>query len=772
MKQFLSLALPLWKISASHVYERADLEMQIDQLVATEAVGWAVPMEPLFRGIGPEVWFSTDLGSDRVMMGPFSVLAIRSLIQLSLDDNDRMVMKVLKPDTQINGIAEWSVPDGASYWGTSSTLVVGNQAVEQTFDGTIFDFVRRDIEFSPLPMNFFENAWSLDSVQVHNSRLMVPCDELERRRTTGGFSLKLNDVWISIHKVMDVDHEFAGLRLSGWCPVNVILGAIRPTIGRTILEQYDLMLDKSNNRMIVVPKSSLTPERPLMKYRLDRGFPTESTSGSWRWIPSPGRIYQDDFVFGGMDADSARFKIICLVKECANHLLPSERTLWVGAPNIEIDALGAVTVHEKRGWEGYAIELSWALQTVTIRITRKGYRMKRDPETNVPGMSMELVPVEGPKELGEFLIPDWPPVFGGPFVEIAHISSVDSEALIGDNHVWHGMPQFEVSLDNRRILVTAEVSEDTCYRRVSCMATFPAGETFLDFGTEVCNYRQVDAGEQGYRFKRTRRSEFNSADALKIEVKQGAVDFDRYREIYLSSMSLPDNVWSPNMRWMAAPRLTVDPESRDILIRPTGERGWEYKHEWERGTESGASRLIFKVLPRKLLVPQGLQLIYGLWEFRLATADEEGFRFTIVKDRWRREGQDGVTILLFEEIEGPIFQGATRGLYTGIPDISFDEGGNLVVRSNGDQRFHFEVQALESGPSSLEIVFTPVNFAAAGSVPVEAKPEDDRCTICYDDYSPGEQLAETRCKHRFHLSCLMRVVGRKCPLCRTSLDLI
>ena len=600
---------------------------------------------------------------------------------------------------------------------------------------------------------------------------MVPCDELEKRRNTGGFSLKLDDVSISIHEVMDVDHEFADLRQSGWCPVNVILGAIRPTIGRTILEQYDLILDKSNNRMIVVPKSSLTPERPLMKYRLDRSFPTETTLGSWRWIPSPGRINQDDFVFGGIDTESARFKIICLVKECEKHLLPSQGKLWVGAPIIEIDPLGAVTVREKRGWEGYAIELNWVLQTVTVRITKKGYRMKRDPETNVRGLSMEFVPVEGPKEVGEFSIPDWPPVFDGPFVEIAHISSVDSEALIGDNHVWHGMPVFEVFQDKRRILVTADVSEDKCDRKVTCMGTFPAGETFLDFSTEICNYRQVDEGEQGYRFKRTRRSEFNSADALKFEVKQGAVEFERYREVYLYSLSLPDNVWSPNMRWMAAPKLTVDPESRDILIRPTGERGWEYTHQWEKGTESGASRLIFKVLPRQFIVPQGLRLTDGLWEFRPATDDEEGSRFTIVKDIWRR-GQDGVTILLFEEIEGPIFQGATRGILTGIPDISFDENGNLVVRSNGDQRFHFEVQALESAPRSLEIVFTPVNFAAAGSVPVEAKPEDDRCPICFDDYIPGEQLAETRCKHRFHLGCIRRIHGRTCPLCRSSLDLV
>ena len=152
------------------------------------------------------------------------------------------------------------------------------------------------------------------------------------------------------------------------------------------------------------------------------------------------------------------------------------------------------------------------------------------------------------------------------------------------------------------------------------------------------------------------------------------------------------------------------------------------------------------------------------------TDDAVGTTFTVVQDRWRVNGPDGDITLVFEEIEGgAIFEGAARGTYVGYPDISFDEAGSLIVRSNGDPGTLYDVQAIETEPRTLTIVFTATDFTAAGSVPVEADPEDGKCPICFEEYTPGERLAETPCKHRFHLRCLRRVEGRKCPLCRASL---
>ena len=214
MKAILSLALTLWKIAATHVYEYTVLEVKIDQLVASEAVGWAVSVEPLLESTGPEVWFATDLGFDRIRMGPWSLLAIRSKMHLSLGPNDQMVMKILERDWQVTGISEWPVVldvDVAS-WVTSSRLMLEDKAVELASNGIPFNFTKSDIELGSLPMSFFEDAWSMDTVREHNSRLMVNCDELERRRNTEGLSVKLGDVSIPIREMAYMDAELSQLR--------------------------------------------------------------------------------------------------------------------------------------------------------------------------------------------------------------------------------------------------------------------------------------------------------------------------------------------------------------------------------------------------------------------------------------------------------------------------------------------------------------------------------------------------------------------------------
>ena len=769
MRSIISLALPLWGISASHVYDHAPLESRIHELVETKTVGWAVPVELPSMLSGPEVWFATEMGSDKVRIGPWSTLARKSSIQLSLADNDQMSMKLLARNTEVNGISQLSVANTASFWGSNARLSFENRVVGRV--QVVFDFYKRDIELN-LPLRFFADVWSMGAIREYKSRLLVPCSELERRRNSGGLNFKIGDVSIAIREVINVDAEISELRQEGWCPLNVMLNAPSLTIGRTILEQYDLLLDASNLRMVVLAKSNTRPARPLMKYRLDRDYPRDPTSGAWRWIPSTDRANQGEFVFLKFDKDSARFGIFCLVKSCEEHIIPSKGALWVGVPVVELDPTsGTITVQEipeTRGWQGYEIRLQEKMQTVDVSISRSGYRMKPDPAKTVKGLSMELVPVEGAKQVGEFSIPEWPPVFRRPIIDIAKIYPDDADAVIAENEVWHGVPKFEIISENR-ILITAQVTDDTCDREISFFGSFP-GAMYLDFSTEICNYRQVGADEEGYRFTRMRRSEPGYSDALRIIVQQGHVSFHSDGEQRLFSMNQPKNVWSPTMRWLAAPELTTDPESGEISISPTGEAGWEYTHEWERENESGTSKLVFRVLPRTFLVPPGLLLTDGLWEFTAAAANPEGSRFSIVQDRWRVGGQRGGITLVFDEIEGTVFQGASRGFYAGIPEISFNEAGSLIVRSNGDQRQLFELEARESGPRRIKIVFTPSDFAPSESVSVEAKPEDDKYPICFDEYTPGEMIAETWCKHRFHLSCLQRVVGRKCPLCRASLD--
>ena len=376
----------------------------------------------------------------------------------------------------------------------------------------------------------------------------------------------------------------------------MIVGASKPAIGRTILEEYDLILDARSERIIVLPKFNITPTRPLMKYRLDAEFSNDLTSESWRWVPSIDRINQGDFVFLGIDETAAQFVLTCLSKGCEDHVIPFKGKQWVGAPTVEVDSSGAVTVRETVGWEGYAIDLSESMQIVTIAISRTGFRMKLDAQSIVKGSRMELVPVEGAREIGEFSLSEWPPVFDSAMMEIGYITADDERALILDNAEWHGLPKFEI-IEGNRIVVTAQALEDACDRRILFFGSAP-GPMYIDFGTEICAYRQYDIGEAGYLFRRIGRSEYRSEDALRITIRHGSVSFQNYGGLYLDSSTQPDNVWSPDIRWLAAPVVTVDPQTREITIRPTGEAGWEYTHEWRRCIVSGGTSLIFNVLPK------------------------------------------------------------------------------------------------------------------------------------------------------------------------------
>ena len=45
------------------------------------------------------------------------------------------------------------------------------------------------------------------------------------------------------------------------------------------------------------------------------------------------------------------------------------------------------------------------------------------------------------------------------------------------------------------------------------------------------------------------------------------------------------------------------------------------------------------------------------------------------------------------------------------------------------------------------------------------KPKEEKCTICLCGMKK-EDITLPDCGHRFHLECLEKVIGKKCPLCR------
>ena len=761
MKRILS-TLPLLTVSSPNIYETVTPEFPIGDLIATEAVGWALPIASEHLPNGPEVWFATDLGNYRFEIGPGSELAQRSLLQLSLNADNMIVMKVLKPGTRLDGSVGWSLLDHSSTWETNLPVEFDGYTLAGDSQAFRFDFTRDDIEFPSLEV--FNEIWSPELVRSHKSRLLVSCTILENR---GEFSLKIGDIPIPFHVLTDQEPELANLKNDGWCPLNVVVDAPRHSIGRIILKNNDVVLDGVNRRITLVPKSEITPNKPLMKYRLDPASPTgDPKSGSWRWIPSPGLVSRGDFVMTKFDANAYEFLVLCLVRPCDQHVLPSRGKLWVGAPTIDIESSGAITVTEKVGWSGFKItvyvESYPNMESVRITISKTGFRMKRDPASSIAGMRMEIVPVYGSNEPGEFSIPEWPPVFDQTSVSISYISWSSADELLLDNNFLRGKPKVEVQ-EGSKIVITAESPEDECDREIRLTATFPRGE-FIDFSNEICNYRQIERNEAGYFFEYRPRSEA-SPDDFRFLIRGGSVTLYEFEVTFIISVNRPGKLWSPEALWFGTPVLAMLPNAKSFSITPRGEDSWEYSHVWEY-TEANKAVLQFTLLPRRLTAPEGLLLTDRVWLF---TSVAQG-GFTVRKDGWMMKGAGEDFTLVFEDVKDRIFDGPQQGLFIGLPEVSFDDSDNLVVRSNGDVRVQFNVEIYPFPEGRLEIVFTLADYASVGSVPVQAGPDEDPCPICMEEYKPGTMMAETRCKHRFHLSCLRRVTQRRCPLCRGSLN--
>ena len=46
------------------------------------------------------------------------------------------------------------------------------------------------------------------------------------------------------------------------------------------------------------------------------------------------------------------------------------------------------------------------------------------------------------------------------------------------------------------------------------------------------------------------------------------------------------------------------------------------------------------------------------------------------------------------------------------------------------------------------------------------------CSICQKNYKIGDEIAKSRCKHNFHISCLGTWLSKKdtCPVCRSKVN--
>jgi len=747
MRYFLSL--PLLSLGA-HVYHRTNLRPDLALLIDSEAEGWAVPVQDTED---ESVWFSTQRGNDILQIGPESELALLSPLMLSLDPTGIARMKILKPEPFPSGGAELPVMDVPMNW-VVETEMKSENVVLRNMKSFIFSLFAEEIQLDDFSFADLEKAWSPETVRLYRHRLQVKCDVLSSRK----LHVMIGNVPLTVLEMKEPIGLFAVQKSEGWCPSNIVFNGEARVLGIALLEQYDVVLDAANSRIVLLPKSSTqTHLPPLRTYRVDSEFHVPNHSNGWRWILSPGPVEVGDFIMTVLQPESPRFDILCLKDACADKVSPPDLASWIGRPAVTITP-DSITVTESVGWERFGFSSISFSRKVSLSFQREGIRMKRNDTVNVDGRFIELYAVSGRFVPGEFTLHEWP---GGSEAQLTLlVLPLIHDALLPTSRRWFGKPKITTLPDNR-IQITAE--DDACDRIVQItMRQRP----FLDFSVEACRYKQVPSAAFGYAFELASRDE---TDPRIFEVRSdkmlrtGVWGHLYSWELTLGSERVFFALIGP---WHGEPILRIDPETKRITITPSQRGPWIFRHTLK--FEGEKAFLSFFDPHRRLAVPPGFSLADPLWSFK---PEEIGHHVTI-RNGFCSRGEDGSFVLEFSGADRMTVEGPQTGSYSGVPKIRLSDSGELVVRSDGDNRYRFTVTARPTYGGGFEIKFWPSAYTKLGSYPVTVETSDEHCPICLEEFDVGEQIAQTKCNHRFHLNCLRRLEKRECPYCRGSLDLV
>ena len=756
----------------SKFYDSAFDDSDIMNLINSETVGWAVPLgESTEHDPEIPVWFSTEHGNFIIDIGEHSGIYDESLVRFSLNSEHTTVMQLLKPDRVLEGSVS-TLPGGAEggRWVIDATWRIGESAV--VLDGPIeIDFRTDDIW---IPVASLDSVHPAEQEKRVGNRIFFFCQEMDASpRVNMVIGTARVAVLIREVRVHDTDESTVNLRASGWCPMNIQISDLNdyPTIGRTILETNDVVLDGPNQRILVSEKTGVEPATPLVRYHLDNWSDTQ-TSVEWR--RSSGELKDTDFIFTKLDIDDGEIELICLGDVCED-VVPGElQDNWVGTPRIQVFG-DSVVITDTLGWEKHEVDVLQSGAEIELKFDACGYRMTRNSANSIRGERLVFVPVKGPRTSGEFGVPFWPPFRGSSMMISNSRADEIKQSVIGDNRRWHGKPVLETTAADH-VIIRADASENGDDRLVELISTENL-DMRLDFSMIIRRYRP-DSGFEFVPLGRTERSD----SEFEVMLKEGEVK--RFLIAADGSINLPvrppvggnfraHRVAPGPAQWTGEPVLSIDPDSGIMRISPSldGEV-WTYSCGWQR-VNTQYPRLVFSALPKRLQIdPSALiDLTSSEWTLRSAADDWTGLTATIRKDAYLTRYPDGSIDLMLEYVEGPIFSTGGPLRYVGRPTISVNHEGDLVVRSDGDTRLDFYVEVFQDPAGPLHVIFRPSEFMAVGSRPAVVSETGDACAICLEEYGVGEIIAETVCNHRFHLECLERTRGMACPLCRGSLVL-
>lgn len=455
---------------------------------------------------------------------PSSPLARSKLIMVGDADGNKFIRLMDKPDRNWEAISV-VIDSSTNSWAIRGNMMTRNPKRNSQTPITASDgLIRLNLQSAAVsvPVEFanrFKSEKKVFSSSIrrrnHDSRLYVECSNTDRNvfdlELTGGMKVPI--------RIIGRSSADAG---NNMCPTNLEFnekGIL--SIGSSVLEYFNVVLDSTSGAIrFVLKQTSRNPVKfvkaPVFAFRFDSSSERKTDNGlMWGWTPSDG-TYAADFILARAPVGSIR--IMCLHNYCGGS--PHPKLQWTtGTLQMQRQDDGSILVGEVHDWrsvENVVTNPSSSEFVIESRII--GYRMILDKARSIPGSVMEFVPAEGPKQKGELVFEQFPPVlaeYERDHIELPFsVMRSDRAPAFPVYPIWHGTPKFSVA-DGNRLIISVDARREIEYE-----VSISSGS--LVFDEPFYRYRATPS-ERGIDFKSIGGSSERYEDEFAIPLRNWGV---------------------------------------------------------------------------------------------------------------------------------------------------------------------------------------------------------------------------------------------------------
>lgn len=578
-------------------------------------------------------------------------------------------------------------------------------------------------------------TWKVD---VRENRLYLPCKRFDSK--TGkvyDFFLKFGDheIQIPIKRSAIVPKTSKDDSL---CPSNLVF-ANRDTasIGRSVLDRNDVILDGERAKIIFVPfdssqrmqlktRTSFNAPR-LLRLQFHRGtekiFNSQPVRHRIEWTPSNSNLWtQDDFVVrtvvGNKGGFVERIELQC-VAECPAVVPDNLENEWYGSARLESGEYGSLILREIMDRSSFKLFVVKGNGVIFLKFNLRGKRFIVDHQQSRDGLMVQLSSVRGPIRDEEEFIVSMP-------LDDVKIESLSGLPIIPANKdrfkahvstIFYGKPAFVASMDEREIRISAFSSQLERQEYSLELKTAEHGMG-IQIGAPFNRWRQIVFMPEQYPTLEFRISTGNDqpSNEFALGSLKDAKILGGPNRYVLTVNAIPGTQFAESpfellpltTKWIGEPMVVTDSLTKSISIVP-GSSETEFDLFTENyGNEAKlffiSSNAIRFTVPRDLEITNGEPLVFPSAE-GVPTEGEFILSSTI------ESSSDGTLTLRFYDVIFPtsvtgssLVDGPKVGRWIGKPKLDISSEGALVLMRDPRDDAPYKVELSEDFENS-QIVF-------------------------------------------------------------------